>query len=153
MRCADSLPPHRFDCIIHFIAIKSRGNFSLLRFFSCRKVSSDSYFLLIASPSQSPSATACPPSVACATSPSGRRESVKGRAIGISVKFERNEKNIFRKSVGPVLFPNFFLTRSILSDKIDLNLQEEWSSRKNKTIRCFRGRCGRRCYDTPSPLS
>ena len=27
MRCAGSLPPHRFDCIIHFIGIKSRGNF------------------------------------------------------------------------------------------------------------------------------
>ena len=26
MRCAGSLPPHRFDCIIHFIGIKSRGN-------------------------------------------------------------------------------------------------------------------------------
>ena len=33
MRCAGSLPPHRFDCIIHFIRVKSRGNFSSLQWF------------------------------------------------------------------------------------------------------------------------
>ena len=32
MRCAGSLPPHRFDCIIHFIFVKSRGNLKFLFF-------------------------------------------------------------------------------------------------------------------------
>ena len=32
MRCAGSLPPHRFDCIIHFIFVKSRGIFKFLFF-------------------------------------------------------------------------------------------------------------------------
>ena len=32
-RCAGSLPPHWFDCIIHFICVKSRGKFSFLQKF------------------------------------------------------------------------------------------------------------------------
>ena len=32
MRCAGSLPSHRFDCIIHFIFVKSRGIFKFLFF-------------------------------------------------------------------------------------------------------------------------
>ena len=34
MRFAGSLPPHRFSCIIHFICVKSRGNFKFFSF--CR---------------------------------------------------------------------------------------------------------------------
>ena len=34
MRCAGSLPPHRFDCIIHFIRVKSRGKCKIFFFLS-----------------------------------------------------------------------------------------------------------------------
>ena len=68
MRCAGSLPPHRFDCIIHFICVKSRGNLKFsVRFFTlCHSMLSLFRISQTVSPNQNTPNAAAMPSVRAA---------------------------------------------------------------------------------------
>ena len=68
MRCAGSLPPHRFDCIIHFIRVKSRGNLKFsVRFFTlCHSMLSLFRISQTVSPNQNTPNAAAMPSVRAA---------------------------------------------------------------------------------------